>query len=70
LIEHGETGFLCTSDEEWVVALSRLIENPGLRQQVAEAARRDVEDRFSPAKQAAAMKAIFDDVLALEHGVR
>jgi len=70
LIKHGETGFLCTSDSEWEEVLSNLIEDPNLRQRVAEAARREVEERFSPTKQAAALRELFDNVLAPSEGVR
>lgn len=63
LIRHGETGFLCTSDEEWEAALCKLINDAGLRQQIAEAARLEVEGRFAPARQAAALREVFDDVL-------
>ena len=70
LIKHGETGFLCTSDSEWDEVLSNLIEDPNLRQRVAEAARREVEERFSPTKQAAALRELFDNVLAPSEGVR
>lgn len=63
LIENGKTGFLCSSESEWEEVLSNLIDNPSLRQNVAEAARREVEDRFSPAKQAAALRTVFDSVL-------
>lgn len=64
LIRHGETGFLCTSESEWEEALSRLIEDADLRQGVAETARREVEERFSPARQAAALRDVFDRALA------
>ncbi|MEW9920332.1 glycosyltransferase family 4 protein [Marimonas sp. MJW-29] len=70
LIKHGETGFLCTSDREWEEALSKLLEDPKLRQRVAEAARRDVEVRFSPAKQAGLLREVFDNVLSSREGGR
>ena len=70
LIKHGETGFLCTSDSEWEESLSRLVEDPDLRQSVAEAARAEVEERFSPAGQAAALREVFDDVLGIEGSER
>jgi glycosyltransferase involved in cell wall biosynthesis len=64
LIRHGETGVLCTSNEEWEEALCKLIDDADLRQRIAEAARRDVEERFAPDKKAAALRAVFDDILA------
>ncbi len=69
LIMHGKTGFLCTSEDDWEAVLCELIVNCNLRQGIAEAARRNVEERFAPARKAAALKAIFDDVLAEEPGV-
>ena len=64
LIRPGETGFLCTTATEWREALERLIADAALRQRVAEAARADVELRFSLAGQAAALRAVFDRVVS------
>ena len=47
LVEHGHTGFLATSQDEWVDCLSTLIERPEFRNAIADAARRDVEQRFA-----------------------
>jgi glycosyltransferase involved in cell wall biosynthesis len=47
LVEHGRTGFLATTQDEWVECLSHLIERPELRSAIADAARRDVEQRFA-----------------------
>lgn len=47
LVEHGRTGFLATTQNEWVECLSKLIENAELRNTIAESARRDVEQRFA-----------------------
>lgn len=64
LIEHGRTGFLCTTPAEWEQALSALVEDAGTRDRVAREARAEVRRRFDPAGQAAGMRAIFDTVLA------
>jgi glycosyltransferase involved in cell wall biosynthesis len=53
LIEHGRTGFLCQSDDDWVTALDTLIGDASLRRQVGLLARAEVEQRFSPSDQAA-----------------
>lgn len=58
LVREGETGFLCAADADWTDALERLIEDPELRNRIAQAARADVEDRFAPAKQAGAIAAL------------
>lgn len=47
LVEHGRTGFLATTQDEWVECLSTLIERPKLRNTIADAARLDVEQRFA-----------------------
>lgn len=47
LIDDGRTGFLATSQDEWVTCLSKLIESADLRNEIAEAARQDVEQRFA-----------------------
>lgn len=47
LIEHGRTGLLATTQDEWVECLSMLVENAGLRNTIADAARQDVEQRFA-----------------------
>jgi glycosyltransferase involved in cell wall biosynthesis len=47
LIEHGKTGFLVQSHQDWVNTLSMLIQEPSLRQQVGRMARASVEKHFS-----------------------
>lgn len=64
LIRHGDTGFLCTTAPQWRDALERLVADASLRQQLAQAARADVEQRFSLAGQAETLRAVFDQVLA------
>jgi glycosyltransferase involved in cell wall biosynthesis len=64
LIRQGETGFLCDTADEWRETICRLIEDAGLRQRIAGAARADVERRFAPASKAAELKELFDRALA------
>jgi glycosyltransferase involved in cell wall biosynthesis len=59
LIQHGHTGFLCVTQGEWREAIIRLVEDAALRQRVAEAARADVERRFSPVLQAGKLRELF-----------
>ncbi len=47
-VEHGETGFLAESKEEWYAALTALVRDPALRQRIGEQARQSVLDRYSP----------------------
>ena len=39
MIKDGETGFLCKTDEEWYLTLTRLVENPDLRRRIGKNAR-------------------------------
>lgn len=63
LIKDGETGLLCENHDDWAAALNRLINDPDLRDQIGDAARADVETRFSVSGKAAELRALFDDVL-------
>ncbi|MBL6706669.1 MAG: glycosyltransferase family 4 protein [Planctomycetaceae bacterium] len=47
LVDHGRTGFLATTQGEWIECLSKLIEDAELRNTIATAARLDVEQRFA-----------------------
>jgi len=47
VIEHGRTGFLADTKEEWVEYLSRLVRDSDLRRSMAERAARVARERFS-----------------------
>lgn len=47
LVQHGETGLLATTQEEWIAALSRLIESPEERNRIAQNARAHVVENFA-----------------------
>lgn len=47
IVRHGETGFVCTSDNELALRLRDLIENRELRQTMGRAARKMAKERFS-----------------------
>jgi glycosyltransferase involved in cell wall biosynthesis len=47
MVRDGETGFAANSTEEWVRALTRLANEPGLRLRLGSAGRRQLEDRYS-----------------------
>lgn len=47
LVDHGRTGLLATTQQEWVECLSKLVESAELRNSIAAAAREDVEQRFA-----------------------
>ncbi|MBX2810769.1 MAG: glycosyltransferase family 4 protein [Myxococcales bacterium] len=54
----GESGFFAKTTEEWLNALRKLRDSPQLRQQMGEAGRRRVVERFSVASQAARLASI------------
>ena len=62
LIDSGRTGLLCRSQDDWREAISALIENADLRQRMADAARNEVEVRFSLAGQARKLCDILETV--------
>ena len=47
IIQDGNNGFLAETDEEWIEKLSKLIENPELRQKIGIAGRQTVLKRYS-----------------------
>lgn len=47
IIRHGHNGYLPTTDEEWITTLRSLVDAPDLRDQIGQAGRATVEDRFS-----------------------
>lgn len=49
MIEHGRTGFLAETPEEWLEYVGRLMHDPDLRRQLGQAGRRRVEERYSVA---------------------
>lgn len=51
IIEHGENGFLASTDSEWIDCLSQLIESVELRQRLGEAARKTIDERYSVRSQ-------------------
>jgi hypothetical protein len=61
-IHDGEDGFLAATADEWRQALTRLIEQPALRGQVGEAARRAVYAAYLPEPAAAALVATLDTI--------
>lgn len=48
VVEHGATGFVCASGDEMVRAVAMLIEDPGLRRRMGDAARERTRARFGP----------------------
>lgn len=49
MIEHGQTGYLAETPDEWQEAIGRLMHDAELRRRFGQAARRRVEERYSVA---------------------
>lgn len=47
IIEDGVNGLLASSEDEWVEQLTRLLQDPLLRQRIGQAGRRTVQERYS-----------------------
>jgi glycosyltransferase involved in cell wall biosynthesis len=47
MVQHGVTGYLASTPEEWHQALSLLRNNPDLRQRMGQAGRAHVESRYT-----------------------
>ncbi|MFP4503396.1 MAG: glycosyltransferase [Cyclobacteriaceae bacterium] len=47
IVRHGENGFHCSTEEDWLHYLRMLLNNPGLRIQMGEKGRKTVEATFS-----------------------
>jgi glycosyltransferase involved in cell wall biosynthesis len=60
MVRDGETGFTATTTDEWVTAVARLAADPALRHRLGQAARRQVEERYSVAAGARAWVAALE----------
>ena len=61
VVKEGVDGFLAGSTEEWIEKLSRLIEDPGLRKRMGQAAREKVVRDFSLKKTAVSLAQILKE---------
>jgi glycosyltransferase involved in cell wall biosynthesis len=67
VIADGVNGFLATTDDEWISALVRLVDDPGLRARLGDEGRRTVEQRYSAERSAELMARVILD--AAGHGI-
>ena len=65
LVEHGKNGLLVETQEEWYDALSSLIRNHNLRNQLANNARQSVVERFSLPVIGPQLKKALEEAIAL-----
>jgi glycosyltransferase involved in cell wall biosynthesis len=63
IIRDGENGLLVRSEEEWLAALERLIDDPGLRRRLGQQAREDAVARYSTRVIAAEYRAVLESVM-------
>jgi hypothetical protein len=63
-IRHGETGFLAGDAAAWREALSRLVEDAGLRRRIAAAALHDALESFGPERCAEAVYSLVEQALS------
>lgn len=69
MIDHGRTGFLCTTAAEWTEAAARLAGDPDLRTAMGVAARRAVEARYDVARWAPELARLIDRLSCARSGV-
>jgi glycosyltransferase involved in cell wall biosynthesis len=62
IINHGENGFHCNNEEEWLMYLHRLLLDKGLRKHMGSAGRNHVEKTYSIKAQLPIMTNIFEKV--------
>ncbi|MFL6726954.1 MAG: glycosyltransferase family 4 protein [Sphingomicrobium sp.] len=63
IIRNGENGLLVRTDDEWLAALERLIDDPDLRRRLGEQARKDAVERYSTRAVAADYRRVLDSVM-------
>ena len=63
IIWDGENGLLVRTESEWLQALVRLLDDPGLRRRLGEAARRDAVEKYSTKAVAAQYRDVLSRVM-------
>lgn len=66
LVEHGRTGLIAKSEQEYTAALEYLYRNPGIRKKLSENARRVAEEKLSVSKTTKNIEELYDAMLAKE----
>lgn len=70
LVDHDKNGLLVETEAEWVEALDRLIVDHELRNRLAKAARRSVEERFSIPIIGPKLKSAFEETIQQKRKVK
>jgi glycosyltransferase involved in cell wall biosynthesis len=63
IIRDNENGLLVRTDEEWLAALNRLLDDPELRRRLGQQARDDAVEKYSTRAIAAEYRAVLDSVM-------
>lgn len=62
MIEHGRTGFLAETPDEWAAAIERLAASPALRAEMGRAARQFVADHYSVQRWAGLLPRLLEEL--------
>jgi glycosyltransferase involved in cell wall biosynthesis len=62
-IRHGENGFLCRTEEDWVDYLARLVQGSGFRSEMGNRSKIEVLEQVTTRKQAERLKSIITEIL-------
>lgn len=65
VVTHGVNGFLATSSEEWVLSLSRLIEEPDLRTKIGQEAQSTVRSKWLLSQHALEWVKVYEEILSM-----
>ena len=68
IIEDGVNGFLASTEQEWDEKIGRLLADPALRQRVADAGRKTIEQRYSLAVNAPRLASLLREVVHRARG--
>ena len=60
IIDNGQNGFLCSTDEEWLAALTLLIEDQALRKKMGALGRKKVIDNYSVSSNSSLYLMLFE----------
>ncbi len=65
LVEHGRTGWVCDTEDEYATAIDLLASDAGLRRRLGDAAREFAMSNFDPARNSARYRNVFSAVAAM-----
>jgi glycosyltransferase involved in cell wall biosynthesis len=63
IIRDGDNGLLARSEQDWLDALRRLLDDPDLRRRLGQQARRDAFAKYSVKAVAGAYREVLDQVM-------